>query len=299
LQRYLQRIIGYALTGSTREHAMFFFHGTGANGKSVLVSTVAGLMGDYHKVAPIEAFTASNTDRHPTELAMLRGARLVTATETEEGRQWAETRIKAVTGGEKIPARFMRQDFFEYVPQFKLMIAGNHKPGLKFVDEAIRRRMNLIPFAVTIPKAERDHELTEKLKSEWPAILVQIIAGCLAWQRNGLAPPPVVTNATTDYLESEDIFTQWLEECCREDANEWCAISSLFFSYRQWAEAANVNAGTQKRFAHRLAGHGFQRERRGHRREYGFIGLTVFHEQRHEQGEQGGQQRRRIWEPPF
>src|SRR5215472_9579086 len=156
LQDYIQRLLGYALTGLTIEHALFFLYGTGANGKSVLMSTVAGILGSYHQTAPIETFTASTTDRHPTELAGLRAARLVTAVETEEGRRWAESKIKMLTGGDKISARFMRQDFFEFTPQFKLVIAGNHKPGLRSVDEAIRRRFNLIPFVVTIPPNERD-----------------------------------------------------------------------------------------------------------------------------------------------
>src|SRR5207244_2827923 len=131
----------------------------GANGKSVLISTAAGVLGDYHTTAPIETFTASGGDRHPTEIAGLRGARLVTVTETEEGRRWAESRIKALTGGDKVSARFMRQDFFDFVPQFKLVIAGNHKPGLRSVDEAIRRRFNLVPFGVTIAIEKRDKEL--------------------------------------------------------------------------------------------------------------------------------------------
>ena len=147
---YLQRVFGYALTGSTREHALFFAYGTGANGKTVTVNAVANVLADYHRTASVETFTASNTDRHPTELAGLRGARLVTASETEQGRRWAESRIKSLTGGEKVEARFMRQDFFEFDAQLKLFIAGNHKPGLTSVDEAIRRRFHLIPFTVTI-----------------------------------------------------------------------------------------------------------------------------------------------------
>ena len=183
LQSFLQRLFGYSLTGSVREHALAFFYGLGANGKSVLLSTASGLLGDYHTTAPIETFTASGSDRHPTEIAGLRGARLVTAIETEEGRRWAESRIKALTGGDKIPARFMRQDFFEFTPQFKLVIAGNHKPGLRSVDEAIRRRFNLVPFTVTIPTEKRDKELSEKLKPEWSGILQWMIDGCLAWQK--------------------------------------------------------------------------------------------------------------------
>src|ERR1019366_5705863 len=110
----------------------------GANGKSVFAVTMAGLLGDYSKTAPISSFTASTTEQHPTDLAGLRGARFVTAIETEDGRWWAEAKIKNLTGGDRITARFMRQDFFEYVPQFKLVVAGNHKPGLRTVDEAIR-----------------------------------------------------------------------------------------------------------------------------------------------------------------
>jgi putative DNA primase/helicase len=172
--------------GLTREHALFFGYGTGANGKSVLLSTIAGTLGEYHRTAPIETFTASNADRHPTDLAGLRAARLVTATETEEGRRWAESRIKKLTGGDKVAARFMRQDFFEYRPAFKLIIAGNHKPSLRSVDEAIRRRFHLIPFSITIPPEERDPDLAEKLKDERPAILAWLIEGCLEWQTVGL-----------------------------------------------------------------------------------------------------------------
>jgi putative DNA primase/helicase len=192
LAGYLQRWLGYCLTGVTREHALAFLYGIGANGKSTFLTAVTGAIGDYHRTAPIETFTASSSDRHPTDLAGLAGARLVTATETEEGRRWAESKIKTLTGGDMISARFMRQDFFEYVPQFKLLIAGNHKPGLRTVDEAIRRRFNLIPFVVTIPLPERDLKLSEKLEAEWPGILQWMIDGCLAWQHTGLQAPVIV-----------------------------------------------------------------------------------------------------------
>jgi putative DNA primase/helicase len=213
LQQYLQRVCGYALTGSTREHALFFLWGKGANGKSTFVGTIAGVLGnDYHHTAPIETFTAAHADRHPTELADLRGARLVTATETEEGRRWAESRIKMLTGGDRVKARFMRQDLFEFTPQLKLMISGNHKPALRSIDEATRRRFNLIPFTVTIPEDERDQELGEKLKAEGPGILAWMVEGCLAWQREGLKPPKTVTAATAAYLEAQDSMAAWLDE---------------------------------------------------------------------------------------
>jgi putative DNA primase/helicase len=254
LSAYLQRMLGYSLTGSTREHALFFGYGRGANGKSVLLSTVAGILGDYHRAAPIETFTISHSDRHPTELAMLRGARLVTAVETEEGRRWAEARIKYLTGGDPVAARFMRQDFFEYVPTFKLIIAGNHKPGLRSVDEAIRRRFNLIPFNVTIPLEERDQELAEKLKAEWPGILGWMIAGCLEWQRCGLNAPEAVRLATAEYLASEDALAAWIDEECERDANAWERSTVLFASWKTWAELHGGQAGDTKRFRDRLEG---------------------------------------------
>ena len=149
-------MVGYALTGVTVEHALFFLYGTGANGKSVFVNTIAAILGDYATNAPMDTFMATQGERHPTDMAGLRGARLVTSIETEQGRRWAESRLKALTGGDKISARFMRQDFFEFIPQFKLVVAGNHKPAIRTIDEAMRRRLHLVPFTVTIPPKQRD-----------------------------------------------------------------------------------------------------------------------------------------------
>ena len=274
LQAYWQRVAGYCLTGSTREHALFFGYGTGANGKSVLIGTLTGLMGTYASTAPIETFTASNSDRHPTDLAMLRGARLVTAQETEEGRSWAESRIKALTGGDPITARFMRQDFFTFQPAFKLLIAGNHKPALRNVDEAIRRRFNLIPFDVRIPAAERDHDLPEKLKAEWPGILKWAIHGCLLWQEKGLHPPKAVVDATAEYLEAEDAMAAWLSERCILDKSLLCGATQLFASWRAWAEAAGEVSGSQKRFSQAMMSRGFSAERLS-RNIAGFRGVSL------------------------
>jgi len=262
LVKFLQRLLGYCLTGSTREHALAFLYGKGANGKSVLLNTVAGILGDYHRTAPIETFTASAVDRHPTELACLQGRRLVTSIETEEGRRWAESRIKALTGGDKIAARFMRGDFFEYTPAFKLVIAGNHKPGLRTVDEAIRRRFHLVPFVITIAEEKRDPELTEKLRQEWPGILQWMIDGTQFWLEHGLKPPEAVTAATKAYLEAEDALSAWLEECCdRGDPSAWESTSGLFGSWRLWAEKAGEHPGTMKRFVQNLEARGLTWER--------------------------------------
>ena len=200
LQGFLQRYMGYCCTGFTTEHVFVFAYGTGANGKSTFINTIARIFGDYATVADMSTFIASNVEHHPTDLAKLRGARLVVAQETQKGRRWDETKIKALTGGDKITARFMRQDFFDFVPTFKLFICGNHKPRLASVDEAMRRRLLLVPFTVQIPPAERDPRLAEKLKAEWPAILRWCIDGCLEWQRIGLAPPAIVLDATEELL---------------------------------------------------------------------------------------------------
>ena len=278
LQSFLRRVAGYALTGSTAEHALFFLFGTGANGKSVFLSTIAGILADYHRTAAIETFVASAVERHPTDLASLRGARLVTATETEEGRRWAEARIKALTGGDTIAARFMRQDFFEFVPQFKLVIAGNHKPGLRSVDEAMRRRLNLIPFTVTIPPKERDKELVEKLRAEWPGILQWMIDGCLDWQRRdgqrpaGLAAPKIVTDATADYLAEEDAVSSWIEERCERDPQAWEKTTDLFQSWRFWAERSGEFVGSSKALHQKLKDRGFEPKRT--KTAKGFKGLN-------------------------
>jgi len=256
-------VTGYALTGSTSEHALFFAYGTGANGKGILLNTVAAILGDYAKTAPMETFTATQGDRHPTELAGLMGARLVTAQETEQGRRWAESKVKSMTGGDPIAARFMRQDFFEFTPQFKLLIAGNHKPGLRGVDEAIRRRLHLIPFTVTIPPERRDPDLFEKLKPEWPGILKWAIDGCLAWQRDRLTPPGIVREATAAYLAAEDAIAQWLDECCACDPVYADKSGALFASWKTWADAAGEYAGSQKRFSQALEDRGFTRDRGG------------------------------------
>jgi phage/plasmid-associated DNA primase len=200
----------------------------------VFLNTLTGILGDYATIAAMETFTASNSERHPTDLAMLRGARLVSA--AEEGRRWAEAKIKALTGGDPITAGFMRQDFFTYTPQFKLLIAGNHKPGPQGVDEAIRRRLNLIPFAVTIPPGERDLRLPEKLRAEWPAILRWAIDGCLEWRRRGLDQPKAVRAATEEYLADEDAFGKWLEECCQRSTFAHETAAELFASWRKYCD---------------------------------------------------------------
>lgn len=266
---YLQEISGYCLTGNTNEHALFFIYGPGGNGKSVFLNVLRGILGEYAVTSPIDTFMATRTPQHSTDIAMLAGARLVTASETDSGRQWAEAKVKSLTGGDPISARFMRQDNFTYLPQFKLLIAGNHKPSLRTVDEANRRRFRLLPFTKT-PR-EKDPDLEEKLRQEWPQIMRWMIDGCLQWQAEGLSPPAQVSAATAEYFADQDSLSQWLDERCERNSQEMiqdgihsammcCGSSVLFSDWKSWCEANGENAGSNKSFSEILERHGFPKK---------------------------------------
>jgi putative DNA primase/helicase len=244
--RFLKQWCGYSLTGITREHSLLFVYGPGGNGKSVLLNTVSGILGGYACTAAMDTFVSSSGDRHPADLAMLRGARLVTATETEEGRAWAESRIKQLTGGDAVSARFMRQDFFTFTPQFKLVIAGNHKPTLRNVDEAARRRFNIGPFLHT--PLQPDRQLEAKLQAEGPGILAWMIEGCLDWQCNGLVRPKVVVDATADYFDAQDIIGRWLAERCILDPQLQEKPGRLSADCRAWAAENGETPPTPPQF---------------------------------------------------
>ena len=183
-----------------------------------------------------------------------------TATETEQGKRWAEAKIKVLTGGDRISARFMARDFFEFQPQFKLIVAGNHKPSLNTVDEAIRRRFNLVPFTHTVPKEDRDPDLTEKLKAEWPGILRWTMEGVRDWLANGLIRPDAIKRATSEYFEDQDVFAQWLDECCRVERDNPGLLeksTALFGSYSEFARRHGEQDGTQRTFNETMRRRGF------------------------------------------
>lgn len=274
LQQFLQRYIGYCLSGITTEHVFIFGHGTGANGKGTFLNTIQSIFGNYATTAHVSTFMASSTEQHPTDLAKLAGARLVVAQETQKGRRWDEVKIKAITGGDTISARFMRQDFFEFVPTFKIFVTGNYKPTLSAVDEAMHRRLLLVPFSVQIPKDERDPRLLEKLKTEWPAILRWAIEGCLAWQALGLAPPASVLEATEQYFAEQDVLKQWLDECTVDGGPlAVTRTKQLFASWKDWAEERNLKAGSEKSFSEMLANN--FAKKRNNAGQWGFVGLTL------------------------
>ncbi|MCX7668996.1 MAG: phage/plasmid primase, P4 family, partial [Anaerolineae bacterium] len=235
LQSYLQRMVGYCLTGVTSAHALFFLYGTGANGKSVFANVISTILGDYAATASMDTFVETRGERHPTDLAGLRGARFVTAIETEQGRRLNESKVKAITGGDKISARFMHKDFFTYTPQFKPVIVGNHKPAIRNIDEAMKRRLHLIPFTVTIPPDKRDGRLAEKLLAERDGILAWAVEGCLTWQREGLNPPECVRAATEEYFDEEDTLGDFLDEEAQRHPQARVAVADVFQRWQEWA----------------------------------------------------------------
>ena len=234
---------------------MLFIYGPGGNGKSVLQTVFKEIMGDYAVTAAMETFTASKQQRHLTELAMLQGARFVGVSETEKGQKWAEARINQLTGGDPVTANYMRQDHFTFVPQFKLMIVGNHKPNLSTVNDAARRRFVIVPFMHKPDKP--DLKLPEKLRAEYPAILRWMIDGCLDWQANGLVIPDVVKATTADYFEEQDLFARWIEENCDVGSNLKAPASKLYASWKAFCEESGEYAGSAKTLGQTLVERGF------------------------------------------
>jgi putative DNA primase/helicase len=214
-REFVQRYLGYALTGSTREQCFVIALGTGANGKSVLTETVRHVLGDYVLDTPTSTIMAAEHGRGTeNDLARLRGARFVTAKETAEAKRLDEARIKALTGGDVVTARFLFKEHFEFVPEFKLWLYANHRPEIRGADDGIWRRIALVPFEVTIPESQRDPELPAKLRGEAPGILAWLVRGCMEWQRQGLRPPARVTDATQGWRSDADDVARFVAECC-------------------------------------------------------------------------------------
>jgi putative DNA primase/helicase len=250
LIRYLQRLIGYSLTGVTREHSFVFIWGPGGNGKSVLLNAIAAVLGDYCTTAMADVFSVGRNEQHPTHLATLRGARMVIVTEVEEGAQWAESRLKSLTAGDRIAARFMRGDPFEFTPTFKLWIAGNHRPVLRNPDVAMRRRLNLIPM--TFVPNRPDAGLADVLRTEQAGILAWAIRGCLKWQRDGLHPPAAVKEASTAYFTEQDSLAAWVDERCQRETLATTPSRALFSNWKRWMDDRGEDPGTEKRFSESL-----------------------------------------------
>jgi len=263
LMSYMQRVAGYFLSGSTAEQIFFFVYGTGGNGKGTFQHQIEWLMNSYWKKSNMETFTEQRFQKHAAEIAFFHGSRLVTASETEEGKRWNESRIKEMTGGDPITTEFKYGNPFTFIPSFKLFFTGNHKPMLRNVDEAIRRRLHMIPFTVEIPAKDRDKNLETKLRAEGSGILKWAIEGCLEWQKQGLNPPDRVLATTDEYFEDQDTIGNFIDEKCELHSSLWVPTSLLYSAYTNWARSSGEYALPRKRFIDQLAFRNLHSEKRG------------------------------------
>jgi P4 family phage/plasmid primase-like protien len=278
---FLQKAVGYSLTGSSREQCLFFLYGTGRNGKSTFMNVIKEILGDYGKQTNAETFTVKKSERVNNDIAALKGARLVAATESEEGARLAESLVKQLTGGEPIQARFLHQEFFEYVPQFKIFFTTNHKPAIKGGDLGIWRRIRLVPFTVTIPDEKLDKDLPDKLRDEMPGILRWIVEGTLLWQREGLSMPDEVIEATNNYRDEMDTLGNFINELCVVSEKAKALSSELYQKYTAWCTENGEYELSKTKFNKKLEERGLKkcRDSRGiYFQGIGLIDLSLVHD---------------------
>ncbi len=256
LTAYLQRVCGVWLTGDVSEQLVQVFYGTGANGKSVLLGTMLGILGpDYGMKAAADLLMAKRNDSHPTERADLFGKRLACCIETDEGQRFNESLLKDLSGGDRQRARRMREDFWEFEPTHKLVLAVNHKPIVRGTDHGIWRRLRLVPFTVTIPDEEQDKQLPTKLVDEYPGILAWAVRGCLDWQQNGLRCPEDVKLATEEYRSEQDLLGEFIRECCVTESCASARATDLYEAFQKYTGSKI----SQTRFGNALNERGFDK----------------------------------------
>ncbi|MFN3763256.1 MAG: phage/plasmid primase, P4 family, partial [Anaerolineae bacterium] len=272
---FLQRAVGYSLTGDTSERVLFILYGTGANGKTTFLETLRALLGDYGIQAPADTLLVGRENAVPNDIARLRGARFIAVSEISEGRRLAEVLVKSLTGRDTITARFLYSEFFEFRPEGKIWLATNHKPIIRGTDKAIWDRIRLIPFTVTIPEAEQDKHLVEKLKRELPGILAWAVRGCLEWQTSGLGVPEEVRSATEAYRAEMDVIGAFIADRCILSAGARVKAGDLYEAYRKWCEENKEEPLNKIAFGLRLAERGLVSERDMHARYWRGIGLLT------------------------
>lgn len=257
LRLFLQRALGYSLTGDTREQVLFMCIGAGANGKTTTLEGCSRVLGDYGRRTDFGTFLAQDQERVRNDLAALAGARFVSAVEVDQGRRLSEVVVKELTGGDTVSARFLYGEFFEFTPQFKLWLAANHKPEVRGNDHAIWRRIRLIPFTVTIPEGEQDRGLPEKLRAELPGMLAWAVQGCLDWQSIGLCEPEEVLDATLAYRDEMDLLGGFIADRCVVSVGNREAAAALYDAYVAWAQDSGEQPVTKRTFGRLLRDRGF------------------------------------------
>ena len=257
---YIQRYIGYCLTGLTIEQILVFFYGTGANGKTTLANIIEMLLGEYASTAGSSLLMHRDNNSATNDIAALRGARLVKVSEFDDGERLAEATVKSLTGGDRITCRYLFCEFFDYTPHYKILLIGNYKPNIRGNDHGIWRRFHMVPFNITIPENERDPKLMEKLNAELPGILAWALKGCLEFQKIGLCPPDEIKNEVKAYRQEEDIFKQWLDDCCVTGKNYSAPASALLQSFNDYSDQGKTSS---KKFGDLLKDAGFQKKKSG------------------------------------
>ncbi|OOR06470.1 DNA primase [Bacillus mycoides] len=275
LINYLQKAIGYSLTGVTKEQVMFFLFGNGRNGKSTFINIIQDLLGDYGRQTNSDTFLKKRNDSGiNNDVARLDGARFVSAVESEEGQQLSEALVKQITGGEKMSARFLRQEYFEFTPEFKVFFTTNHKPIVKGSDEGIWRRIMLIPFTITIPKDKIDYDLPDKLAKEMPGVLRWAVEGCMKWQAEGLRAPEAVKAATAEYREDMDILAPFIDENCTVNSSVRIEAKSMYENYTKWCYQNNELELKNRAFYRQLEVRGFKKEKGTGNKNF-ILGITL------------------------
>ena len=273
---WLKRWCGYLLTGSTEEHLLVFCYGNGANGKSVFAETLTHILGDYARAISAETLTDSKRSAGSAspDIADLIGARLALSSETEIDKPLAESLVKSLVSGDSMTARKLYSQPIQFIPQFKLMILGNHKPTIKGDDHGIWRRIRLVPFKRVFKENERDLKLLDKLKAETPHILAWMVEGCLEWQKQGLGDTPAaIQEATVEYKEGQNIIGLWLGECCDLLKSAETSSSVLYSSYKNWCNENGLQAASNITLGRSLGQCGYKKRKTNGKTLWGGIAL--------------------------
>jgi putative DNA primase/helicase len=261
LIHFIQNAAGWAVTGDTSEQTMFILYGTGANGKSTFLNTIMNIVGDYAVATPTETFMKKTGDQITNDIARLRGTRFVTTTETEQGKRLSEPLIKQITGNDRMTARFLYGEYFNFVPTFKIWMATNHKPMIKGTDHGIWRRIKLIPFITRIEEDKQDKHLEQKLMGEGSGILNWLIEGAMRWCKEGLRTPTIIMSATAEYRAEMDVIGNFLRERCVQGQEKSIRARELFKCYQDWCIENNEHAVSERFLGLRLKELGLEQKR--------------------------------------
>lgn len=274
MRNYLQRIVGYTITGSTDEQAMFVHHGVTKNGKSVFLKVMEAMLGDYSQVVPPTTLLTKRNEQHPAEIARMKGKRMLQMSETPNGARLDEALIKRLTGQESISGRLMNENWSEFRIDGKIHLVTNHLPHIGS-DPATHRRLHTFNWSVTVPEDRRDAGLADRMiANELPGVLNWAVQGALEWQKHRLSPPAAAQMDADDYFSSEDEFGEWLEERTMKSSSAWTKTDRLYLNYNEWCKSMNQKAMSKIAFSRELSRRGFERKRDRSAKGYALV-LTM------------------------